>query len=130
MRKISLQMWALYSRLEDDFDVINNELIQSTTQDSDCQKLMKLEDVGPITAVRLKIQLGNGEHFNSGRQVAACIGLTPKQRSSGEKVKLSSVGRGSCNKPLRSFFKCRSRGVQAKKYASQERKRMLAESFN
>lgn len=114
MRKVLLQMWALYSRLEDDFDVINNELLQLTAQDSDCQKLMKLEGVGPITAVRLKIQLGNGEHFNSGRQVAACIGLTPKQHSSGGKVKLGSVGKGSCDKPLRSCIFLGARSVVSK----------------
>jgi len=114
MRKGLLQMWELYSRLEDDFDEINNELIQLTAQDSDCQKLMKLEGVGPITAVRLKIQLGNGEHFNSGRQVAACIGLTPKQHSSGGKVKLGSVGKGSCDKPLRSCIFLGARAVVSK----------------
>jgi transposase len=100
MRKGLLQMWELYSQLEDDFEVINNALIELTEQDSDCQKLMKLEGVGPITAVRLKIQLGNGGHFNSGRQVAACIGLTPKQHSSGGKVKLGSIGKNSCDKPI------------------------------
>ena len=114
MRKGLLQMWELYSRLEDDFDEINNELIQLTAQDSDCQKLMKLEGVGPITAIRLKIQLGNGEHFNSGRQVAACIGLTPKQHSSGGKVKLGSVGKGSCDKPLRSCIFLGARAVVSK----------------
>lgn len=114
MRKVLLQMWELYSRLENDFDVINNELIQLTAQDSDCQKLMKLEGVGPITAVRLKIQLGNGEHFHSGRQVAACIGLTPKQHSSGGKVKLGSVGKGSCDKPLRSCIFLGARAVVSK----------------
>ncbi|NQY49485.1 MAG: IS110 family transposase [Colwellia sp.] len=114
MRKVLLQMWELYSRLENDFDVINNELIQLTAQDSDCQKLMKLEGVGPITAVRLKIQLGNGEHFHSGRQVAACIGLTPKQHSSGGKVKLGSVGKGSYDKPLRSCIFLGARAVVSK----------------
>jgi len=114
MRKAVLQMWALYSRLDDDFEVINNELIQLTAQDFDCQRLMKLEGVGPITAVRLKIQLGSGEHFNSGRQVAACIGLTPKQHSSGGKVKLGSVGKGSCDKPLRSCIFLGARAVVSK----------------
>ena len=128
MRKALLQMWALYSRLEDDFDVINNELIQLTAQDVDCQRLMKLEGVGPITAVRLKIQLGSGEHFNSGRQVSACIGLTPKQHSSGGKVKLGSVGKGSGDKPLRSCIFLGARAVVSKlKYrpAKTEKERWL-----
>jgi len=74
-------------------------------------KIMKLEGVGPITSMRLKIQLGSGEHFKSSRQVSACIGLTPKQHSSGGKVQLGSVGKSSCDKPLRSclFFGGKSR---------------------
>jgi len=78
MRQSINQMWQLYSRLEDDFQMINNELINLTGQDKDCKKLMKLEGVGPITSMRLKIQLGNGEHFKKSRQVSACIGLTPQ----------------------------------------------------
>ena len=128
MRRALLQMWALYSRLEEDFEAINNELIQLTAQDSDCQRLMKLEGVGPITAIRLKIQLGNGEHFKSGRQVAACIGLTPKQHSSGGKVKLGSVGKGSCDKPLRSCIFLGARAVVSKlknRLARTEKERWL-----
>jgi len=114
MRKSLLQMWELYYRLEEDFNAIHNELIQLTEQDSDCQRLMKLEGVGPITAIRLKIQLGNGEHFKSGRQAAACIGLTPKPHSSGGKVKLGTVGKGSCDKPLRSCIFLGARAVASK----------------
>lgn len=114
MRKGLFQMWALYSRLEEDFEEINKELIQLTEQDSDCQRLMKLEGVGPITAVKLKIQLGNGEHFDSGRQVSACIGLTPKQHSSGGKVSLGTVGKSSCDKPLRSCIFLGARAVVSK----------------
>ncbi|MCP4990177.1 MAG: IS110 family transposase, partial [Colwellia sp.] len=75
MRHSISKMWALYSRLEDDFKTLNNELMHLTEQDDDCKKLMKLEGVGPITSMRLKIQLGCGEHFKSSRQVSACIGL-------------------------------------------------------
>ena len=111
MRQSINTMWQLYSRLEDDFQVINNDLMQLTEQDKECKKLMKLEGVGPITSMRLKIQLGSGEHFKSSRQVSACIGLTPKQHSSGGKVQLGSVGKSSCDKPLRSclFFGGKSR---------------------
>jgi len=114
MRSVLKKMWKLYSYLEGDFEAVSNELLQLTEQDSDCQRLMKLEGVGPITAVRLKIQLGNGEHFKSARQVAACIGLTPKQHSSGGKVKLGSVGKVSCDKPLRSCIFLGARAVVSK----------------
>jgi len=114
MRHSISKMWALYSRLEDDFKTLNNELMHLTEQDDDCKKLMKLEGVGPITSMRLKIQLGCGEHFKSSRQVSACIGLTPKQHSSGGKIQLGSVGKSSCDKPLRSCLFLGARAVVAK----------------
>ena len=107
-------MWQLYSRLEDDFQVMNKGLIQLTGQDDDCKRFMKLEGVGPITSMRLKIQLGSGEHFKNSRQVSACIGLTPKQHSSGGKVQLGSVGKSSCDKPLRSCLFLGARAVVSK----------------
>ncbi|NRA61338.1 MAG: IS110 family transposase [Psychrobium sp.] len=102
MRKSLFQMMALYYRLEDDFEAMDKELIQLSKSDNDCQRLMKLEGVGPITSIKLKSQIGHGEYFNSGRQAVACIGLTPKQHSSVSKVNIGSVGKNSCDKPLRS----------------------------
>jgi len=46
MRQSINQMWQLYSRLEDDFQMLNNELMHLTGQDKNCKKLMKLEGVG------------------------------------------------------------------------------------
>ncbi len=114
MRHCIDKMWQLYSRLEDDFQALNEQLIRLTGQDDDCKKLMKLEGVGPITSMRLKIQLGSGDHFNNSRQVSACIGLTPKQHSSGGKVQLGSVGKISCDKPLRSSLFLGARAVVSK----------------
>lgn len=114
MRQSLFQMMALYYRLEDDFETMDKKLIQLTKKDSDCQRLMKLEGVGPVTSIKLKIQMGHGEHFKSGRQAAACIGLTPKQHSSGGKVKLGSVGKSSCDKSLRSSIYLGARSVVTK----------------
>ena len=114
MRQSLFQMMALYYRLEDDFETMDKKLIQLTKKDSDCQRLMNLECVGPVTSFKLKIQMGHGEHFKSGRQAAACIGLTPKQHSSGGKVKLGSVGKSSCDKSLRSSIYLGARSVVTK----------------
>ena len=109
-----LQMWTLYSRLEDGFQSINKGLIQLAGQYNVCKKLMKLKGVGPITSIRLKKQLGSGEHFSSGRQLAVCIGLTPKKHRSDKKVKLDSVVGNSGDKPLRSCLFLGARAMVAK----------------
>jgi transposase len=114
MRQSLNQMWLLYCRLVEDFEAIDLQLRQLTTQDDECQRLMKLEGVGPISAIRLKLQLAHREHFKNGRQASACIGVTPKQHSSGGKVRMGSVGKVSCDRPLRSCLFLGARSVVSK----------------
>ncbi|MBC8209845.1 MAG: IS110 family transposase [Gammaproteobacteria bacterium] len=102
LRESLTQMWILYAQIEENVEQFDRQLKQLAQQDDSCQRLMKLEGVGPITAVRLKLQLGHKEHFQNGRQASACIGLTPKQYSSGGKTKLGSISKISCDQSLRS----------------------------
>lgn len=48
-------------------------------------KLEKIPGIGPITASALVATIGDAKNFNNGRQVAAWLGLVPKQQSSGGK---------------------------------------------
>ena len=114
MRQTLFQMWELYTQLGKEFEVIDKQLRQLCGQDEDCKRLMQLEGVGPISAVRLKLQLAHGEHFQNGRQASACIGLTPKQHSSGGKTKIGSISKVSCDRPLRSCLFLGARSVVSK----------------
>ena len=48
-----------------------------------CQRLGKVEGIGPVTATALVAAVGDRSSFKNGRQFAAWLGLVPKQRSSG-----------------------------------------------
>jgi transposase len=48
-----------------------------------CQRLGKVEGIGPVTATALAAAVGDRSSFKNGRQFAAWLGLVPKQRSSG-----------------------------------------------
>jgi transposase len=52
---------------------------------------MQLRGIGPTTAGALLATIGAGHDFRNGRQVAAWIGLTPGQYSSGGKARLGSI---------------------------------------
>jgi transposase len=69
-----------------------------------CQKFLALEGVGMMNAVNLYITIGCHDSvvFNSGRDVAACIGFTPVQHSSGGKIKMGSISKRVRNSSLRS----------------------------
>lgn len=79
-------------------------LEKSASAHPDCKKLLKLEGVGMTNAVNLYFALGFAEigKFKRGRDTAVCIGFTPIQKSSGEKVKLGLIGKYTKNSILKS----------------------------
>jgi transposase len=56
-----------------------------------CQLLQTIPGIGPIVASSLYAAVGNGSHYKNGRQMAASIGLVPKQYSSGDKQRLGGI---------------------------------------
>ena len=58
-----------------------------------CQRLGALPGVGPITATALIAALGDGKNFENGRQVAAWLGIVPRQESSGGKPRLMGISK-------------------------------------
>jgi transposase len=59
-----------------------------------CEASRRLEEIpgiGPIVATALVAEIGDWKAFGSGRNLAAWIGLVPKQHSSGGKDKLGSI---------------------------------------
>jgi len=62
-----------------------------------CKRLSKIEGVGPITATAIIASVGDPSVFKNGRQMAAWIGLVPRQSSSGGKTTLLGISkRGDC----------------------------------
>lgn len=63
-------------------------------RDSDLsRKLAAVPGVGPITASALVATVGNAKSFASGRQMAAWLGLVPRQSSSGGKNVLLGISK-------------------------------------
>jgi len=57
------------------------------------QKLEAIPGVGPITASAIVATVGGAAEFKNGRQLAAWLGLVPKQRSSGGKQILLGISK-------------------------------------
>ena len=96
--------WLQYQSIIKSIGTYDKCLEKSMKEHADCQKLLKLEGVGPLNAVNLYIALGCAELgvFRSGRDAAACIGLTPLQHSSGGKTVIGTIGKYVKNSLLRS----------------------------
>ncbi len=103
-RKTLQASWQAYldtiSRISD----YDKQLNKAMRQHPECVKLMALEGVSTINAVNLFIALACGEAgvFKTGRDAAACIGVTPIQHSSGGKTQIGSIGKHVKNSSMRS----------------------------
>lgn len=61
------------------------------------RKLEKIPGIGPITASALIATIGDAGNFANGRQLAAWLGLVPRQHSTGGKSNLLGISkRGDC----------------------------------
>ena len=84
----------------DDLDKTIKTLASSNT---DAKRLQQIPGIGPITATALVCAIGDGNQFKRGRDMAAWLGLTPRQHSSGGKDRLLGISkRGDAY--LRSLF--------------------------
>jgi transposase len=57
----------------------------------DSRRLEEIPGIGPIVATALVAEIGDWKQFRSGRNLAAWIGLVPKQHSTGGKERLGSI---------------------------------------
>ncbi len=78
-------------RIEANITEYDRILSRIAKTDHRSQRLMKLKGVGPTTACALVACIGNAHDFKNGRQLAAWLGLTPSQYSSGGKSKLGRI---------------------------------------
>lgn len=58
-----------------------------------CRRLAKLPGVGPVVATAIVAAVNEGRQFRSGREMAAWIGLVPRQYTTGGKPRLGGIGR-------------------------------------
>lgn len=90
----------------------DTHLSQLARQDERCRRLMQIPGLGPITATALLGSVGNGHDFKNGRQLAAWLGLTPGQHSSGGKSKLGGITKAG-DRYLRTLLILGARSVLA-----------------
>lgn len=57
------------------------------------RKLARIPGIGPITASALVASIGDAKNFQNGRQLAAWLGLVPRQDSTGGKPRLLGISK-------------------------------------
>jgi transposase len=90
----------LIDRLLDHLKVLDTQVdeievqIKAWHRNSEVSKrLEKVPGIGPLTATALAATVGDAKNFDSGRQMAAWLGLVPRQSSSGGKTNLLGMSK-------------------------------------
>lgn len=87
-------------------------IAKAARDDARSKRLMERPGIGPISASALLASIGGGHDFKNGRQVAAGMGLTPGQYSSGGKARLGRITKAG-DPYLRSLLVMGARAVLA-----------------
>ena len=80
-----------WRRLRERLAECDRHIAGQARADARCVRAQQLTGVGPLTADAIVATAGNAREFKNGRQMAAWLGLTPTQHSSGGKAVLGEI---------------------------------------
>lgn len=83
------EVLALEARIER----IERQLAADARENTAVQTLLQVPGVGLLTATALVAAVGSPRHFANGRHLAAWLGLTPKENSSGLRRRLGRISK-------------------------------------
>jgi transposase len=83
-----LEQWR---NLHAGVEAFGDQIQAAAKADPRARRLMQVQGVGPITAHALIAAIGDGKQFRTARDFAAWVGLTPRQRSSADKIRLGHI---------------------------------------
>ena len=79
--------------LDQEITALDGEIKAAAWRSHRARLLMSIPGIGPITASALCATLGDARAFRSGRELAAFLGLVPRQNSSGGKTRLGGISK-------------------------------------
>jgi transposase len=102
LAQLKIELDQLAARIEE-----MDTLIARTSEDNDaCHRLTTIPGIGPVTATALVAAIGNGSAFRRGRDLAAWVGMVPREYSTGGKQKLLGISKQGNSYLRRLFVQC------------------------
>ncbi|MBN2258842.1 MAG: IS110 family transposase [Anaerolineaceae bacterium] len=93
VQRITGELYTELIELERRLDEYEKRIRQISRSNETCRRLETIPGIGPVTSTALVASVGDPSFFKSGRQMAAWLGLVPKQNSSGGKTKLLGISK-------------------------------------
>ena len=82
-----------FTALETQLAYYQAQLDTLATTHPECQRLLTIPGIGPLTATALVAAVSDATAFKNGRQFAAWLGLVPRQYSTGGKERLLGISK-------------------------------------
>lgn len=84
---------AEWRRLDERIAAFDAEFVQMAKQDVAARRLSTIPGIGVINATALTAAVGDARNFERGRNLAAWLGLTPRQATTGGKPRLLGISK-------------------------------------
>jgi len=92
-RELLSELYEELVHMDSRVNEIEKKLASISAQNEDCQRLLSIPGVGLLSATALVAAIGNIDAFKNGRELAAWIGLVPRQNSTGGKATLLGISK-------------------------------------
>jgi len=92
-RDLLMRRYRQFVELDEHIAFYTDQLERLSRQDEACKRLQTVPGFGPIVSSAFRSTIGNGENFSRGRDVAASLGLVPRQHSTGGKTVLLGISK-------------------------------------
>ncbi|MEE4317912.1 MAG: IS110 family transposase [Erythrobacter sp.] len=100
MRRILTEVHGEMMALERHIAAMNNEIDAIAARSDTARRLMTVPGIGPLASTALLAAAGSGRQFRKARDLAAWLGLVPREHSTDGKTKLLGISKRG-NKYLR-----------------------------
>ena len=80
-------------RLEERVQAFDARIAAVARAEPACQRLEAIPGIGPLTSTALVAAVGDAAEFKNGRELAAWLGLTPRQHSTGGRPRLLGISK-------------------------------------
>ncbi len=92
-RSLLQGVWEDLRVLDDRVGEMDQLIKRLAANNEDCVRLQQLRGVGPMISTPMIAAVGDARQYHKSRQMAAAIGITPKQHSSGGKDRLLGISK-------------------------------------
>ena len=92
-KQLLRSLWDDLRYLDERMKELNDQIKQIAQNNPVTKRLKQLQGVGDLVSTALVANVGDATQFRKGRDMAAALGLTPRQHSSGGKNKLLGISK-------------------------------------